>query len=470
MRLNTNITDYYSNYNVDTFFGIANLQQRITKRFVDTDLLDAAVFWFTNVERRKHNLKQFQFHDKLRQAATLHSEQMKRHNFFDHDNDFDTRYKTLTDRINSVKDNTFQGFMSWGENIADYPIIEANKTFTVQSGRLFSMLGTEILPYSYYDFAKIIVDGWMNSPGHRANILNPDFEYLGCGCEKYEKQGNGHSMLYFKLTQNFGGSLVAGSFLFGIEGTIKQNTSNPRVLETKNKFNALFGDWEQNKNLNNMNNYEEIDDVAPSRTFHQLGILCLDGSGSMSVTGNGGITLAESVNRAVREFLGFFKNSAYVNNFSIAVVTFDTSASVHTPTTELANIDDFADYNPMNGHGGGTYTGGALEKAEKLAIQFLNSPDANVIPHDVRIIVMSDGMCGNPTATKSISDRLKQNDKITICTSLFTARANVGDDETSQAKTVLQEIASGVNFYKTVYGEEDLRKFFISSMSAGKKK
>ena len=220
--------DYYSGYDVNTFFSLANLQHQITKGFVDADLLDAAVFWFTNVERRKHNLKQFHFHAKLRQAAILHSEQMKRHNFFDHDNQFDTKYRTQTDRINSVKDNTFHGFMSWGENISDYPIIEANKSFTVQHingvQRFFSMSGAEILPYSYYDFARIVVDGWMNSPDHRANILNPDFEYLGCGCEKYEEQGSGHTMLKFKLTQNFGGRLVAGSFLLGVEKIIDKGT------------------------------------------------------------------------------------------------------------------------------------------------------------------------------------------------------------------------------------------------------
>jgi uncharacterized protein YkwD len=26
-----------------------------------------------------------------------------------------------------------------------------------------------------------VVEAWMNSPGHRANILNPDFKTLGVG-------------------------------------------------------------------------------------------------------------------------------------------------------------------------------------------------------------------------------------------------------------------------------------------------
>ncbi|GHU57064.1 hypothetical protein FACS189411_09520 [Bacteroidia bacterium] len=200
MNFGTNKTDYYADYDVNTFFSIANLQQRITKLFANADLLNAAVFWFTNIERRKHNLKQFRFHHKLRQAAVLHSEQMKTHNFFDHNNAFDARYATLTDRIESVKDNSFKGFMSWGENIA--------------------YQGKEPFDYSYREFAKIVVEGWMNSPGHRANILNPDFEYLGCGCAKYEQKENGYSMLCFKLTQNFGGNLKYSNLSLRIENII----------------------------------------------------------------------------------------------------------------------------------------------------------------------------------------------------------------------------------------------------------
>ena len=238
-----NKTDYYADYDANTFLNLAILQNRITKQSVDADLLNAAVFWFTNIERRKHNLKQFQFHDKLRQTATLHSEQMKRHNFFSHDNDFDARYKTLDDRINSVKDNDFQGFMAWGENIADCPVIKANEMFTVENRngvqRLFSTSGKEIFPYSYYEFAKNVVEGWMNSPGHRKNILKPDFEYLGCGCEKYEKQGNGHSTLYFKLTQNFGGEVIE-NYLKHLKSLCFGNNKN-------NKFNSLLGGLGQKK-------------------------------------------------------------------------------------------------------------------------------------------------------------------------------------------------------------------------------
>ena len=123
----------------------------------------------------------------------------------------------------------------------------------------------------------------------------------------------------------------------------------------------------------------------------------------------------------------------------------------------------------MNEHGGGTFIGGALAEAENLANQFLNSPDASSVPHDVRLIIMSDGLCQAPDQTKTVADRLKQNDKIMICSSLFTQASKVGESEVSEAKTVLADIASAPNLYKTTYKENDLRQFFISSMSAKRK-
>jgi hypothetical protein len=82
MRFENHTADYYSDYNANTFLTITCLQRKITKEFVDVDLLNATIFWFTNVARRTFNLTLFQFHDKLQQTAILHSEQMKVHNFF----------------------------------------------------------------------------------------------------------------------------------------------------------------------------------------------------------------------------------------------------------------------------------------------------------------------------------------------------------------------------------------------------
>lgn len=222
-----------------------------------------------------------------------------------------------------------------------------------------------------------------------------------------------------------------------------------------------------------MSNITEIPDVASSRTFHQLGILVLDGSGSMQhYIGDGNRPLADNVNVAVRDFLGFFKNSSIKNNFSIAVITFDDNATIHTPITPLEDIDDYADYNPVNnGHGGRTFIGGALQKAEELANEFLSTPEAiqNSIDHKVSIIVLSDGLCLKADETLNISNKVKENDKIQICTTLFLAKEQIGEEETKLAKNVLLDVASAPNFFKTSYSENDLRQFFTSSLSANTK-
>lgn len=86
MNFGSKHIDYYTMYNSNTFFAISELQKRVPKLFVNTELLNAALFWFTNLERLKYGLKPFQIHEKLMQMATLHSDQMRQHKFFDHEN------------------------------------------------------------------------------------------------------------------------------------------------------------------------------------------------------------------------------------------------------------------------------------------------------------------------------------------------------------------------------------------------
>ena len=184
--------DYYSDFIVNTFFFFENLQRKFSKFFIDLELLNAVIFWFTNVVRKTFNLNQFKFHNRLMEIELLHSEQMKYYKFFDHENAFNERYKTLTDCINSVEGINFPSFMSWGENIADYPVIKANEQFTIEKRNgmhhFFSINGKEIFPFSYYEYAKTVVEGWMKSSGHRENILNPNFTYLGWGVQCTENK------------------------------------------------------------------------------------------------------------------------------------------------------------------------------------------------------------------------------------------------------------------------------------------
>ncbi|MCL2072672.1 MAG: CAP domain-containing protein [Marinilabiliaceae bacterium] len=497
MRVEPN-KNYYTDYNLNSFFSIVNLQSKITKLFVDTDLLNAAVFWFTNVERQKYNLKQFQFHEKLRQAATLHSEQMKIHNFFDHENNFDARYKTLTNRIDAQKDSTFNGFMSYAENIFDYPVIEANTTFTVENRngqtRFFLMNGKELLPYTYYELAKNVVDGWMNSPGHRANILQPDFEYLGCGSAKYEKQGNGYSTLYFKLTQNFGGSLgwndvfleaekfisdginMCNKKIKTIKEKVNQNILNPYVLDNyKQKFNSLLGDLGQ-KNKNNMDNTNDLmltGKLTAAKRKEQLCVFLLDGSGSMDDIGEMNNTLAENVGRTFKDFMSFFKESSIKEDFQIAVINFDYEAVVRQPRIALTEFPDFENYNPrdIGKEDPGTNIGLGLIEAKKIIDEFLAEPNPDEYRRDAVIAILSDGMCQHPESTLKIARELDANGNIIISCGLFTTKER--EDKylfNKDAKNFLQDIKSQEGLYGVIRDNKTLRKWFEASSSTTKKK
>ena len=116
-----------------------------------------------NQERLIEGLHIYSPDDRLTDAARGHSEDMALNNYFAHTS-LDGR--AFFDRI------TDAGYF-WskcGENIA-----------------------------AGYSTPQAVVDGWMNSPGHRANILHPDFCNIGVGYA-YDA---GSSYRYY-WTQDFG--------------------------------------------------------------------------------------------------------------------------------------------------------------------------------------------------------------------------------------------------------------------------
>lgn len=238
VRVNNVKINYYTDFELGTFFNVSALNNRINKDEINFDLLNAAIFYSTNNERYRLNLPICNFHDKLLDSSILHSLQMKLHDFFSHENPIDNRYRNLDYRLNTLKSNTFNGFYCIGENIADYPVINSKgNRFIVKniinSQQYFSLDGLcEIHPFTYIEFAKTVVDGWMNSPGHRHNILNPAYKFLGCGCANYERKENAivGTMTYFKITQNFGGDLITNIF-----PSSNTNTKKNRIVKKQDK-------------------------------------------------------------------------------------------------------------------------------------------------------------------------------------------------------------------------------------------
>lgn len=50
--------------------------------------------------------------------------------------------------------------------------------------------GEPVRLHTYASFARAVVEAWMNSPGHRANIMEPKLHYLGCAAQPSKSLDN----------------------------------------------------------------------------------------------------------------------------------------------------------------------------------------------------------------------------------------------------------------------------------------
>jgi uncharacterized protein YkwD len=121
-----------------------------------------------NAERARHGLRALRLNPRLSRAASRHSEDMARHGYFDHTSQSGASF---VDRIRRT--GYLNGARSWkvAENIA---------------------WGT-----AWLASPRAITKAWMNSPGHRANILDASYREVGIGVAS----GRGTRALY---TTDFG--------------------------------------------------------------------------------------------------------------------------------------------------------------------------------------------------------------------------------------------------------------------------
>jgi uncharacterized protein YkwD len=132
----------------------------------DTELLE-----LTNAERRKAGLPPLRYSAQLGQAAQRHAEDMARNNFFSHTG---SNGSQVSDRVREAG----YSYSYVGENISAG---NATPAATLQN--------------------------WMKSPGHRSNILKPEYTEIGFGYVSAPSSRYGHYWV-----QVFGSSMNRGSF------------------------------------------------------------------------------------------------------------------------------------------------------------------------------------------------------------------------------------------------------------------
>jgi uncharacterized protein YkwD len=129
-----------------------------------------------NQIRTQHGLEKLAWKKPLARAATGHSRDMAKRDYFDHHspegNDFSFRYEKVdfTCRVPAGSHR----FLTGGENIHKTWRAEATRTWS--DGRK-EETGIRTIP----EVAEQAVQGWMNSPGHRKNILTPEWQSEGIG-------------------------------------------------------------------------------------------------------------------------------------------------------------------------------------------------------------------------------------------------------------------------------------------------
>jgi uncharacterized protein YkwD len=120
--------------------------------------LERRIFQLTNEARRHNHLPPLDLDNGLTRKAREKSDDMLVKKYFSHTS---PEGKTIKERMQEEKPAVFRTISRVGENI--------------YMGARFDYSG------DIKSQARLIVDGWMTSPGHRRNILDPTYTHLGVG-------------------------------------------------------------------------------------------------------------------------------------------------------------------------------------------------------------------------------------------------------------------------------------------------
>ena len=203
------------------------------------------VLELTNEERTKVGLEPLKLNAKLTKAADNHSDSMAEDDFFSHTG---TDGSSVGDR---VANNGYE-YSTVGENIA------AGQTT-----------------------AEAVVQAWMDSPGHRANILNANYTEIGIGYEFLENDTGTVNYNHY-WTQVFGTSINNDSQQISEDReslAIETNDFDDYIIPEDNTQDYITGNTDnsvltggRDSNLSNINEPVQISDLSQSnyQQFYNL--------------------------------------------------------------------------------------------------------------------------------------------------------------------------------------------------------
>ncbi len=183
----------------------------------------------TNAVRQSQGLSSLRFSYQLGQAAQNHATDMATYNYFSH---VGRNGSKLVDRINQ----TGYEYTALGENLA-----------------------------AGYDTPKAVVEGWLNSPSHRENLLNPSYNEIGFGVFFNESSRYGSYWV-----QEFGRSTKGG--LVDARPYVPNNCSLGKLAGyTETAVKGV--NWRANNDLSNLPSGDHQPVPAPNAIFAIGGLM-----------------------------------------------------------------------------------------------------------------------------------------------------------------------------------------------------
>lgn len=155
------------------FFLFFFFSSALGKGEIDLQKVEKLIFLKCNKERKRYQLPMYKYNTNLERLARYHSSNMIKHDFFSH-----TDHLRMSPQKRMIRLYP-QIIGAVGENIA------------INYG------------FSEEEIAVNLVNAWMRSPGHRANILSKAYYTLGNGVVAQSDRNQANIDSYY-ATQNFG--------------------------------------------------------------------------------------------------------------------------------------------------------------------------------------------------------------------------------------------------------------------------
>jgi uncharacterized protein YkwD len=148
--------------------------QRATAEWISS--VELEVHRLTNEERVRHSLRPLAYDPRLAAVARKHSQDMAELDFFAHEN---LRGQSPTDRADQA------GYTCRKDYVSYYTIGIAENIFQTWLYSSYTTSLSSLVASREYmtmeEIASQVVTGWMNSPGHRQNILESTYDREGIG-------------------------------------------------------------------------------------------------------------------------------------------------------------------------------------------------------------------------------------------------------------------------------------------------